>query len=500
MEFFAISHIDQRKSADLLVLPFWQIEEKPIQAFSSSLFKESYRLPIEANDFKAKEGEASLIYLPEGVEKRLLLLGLGPEKKATVESLRKAYGSAGKFCLNKKCEVVNLLLPTSAQLSTEQIAQGVAEGLLLVNYSFDQLKSESIKKDPVRLIEKASLIGASEQAMAKVHHCQGILHGVYLARDLVNRNADDVTPQYLASYALDLAKQFPAVKTTILGKEQIEKEGMGLLVAVSQGAAKDPAFIIVEYRHGEVDGNEHTVIIGKGVTYDTGGLNLKPTGGMETMKCDMAGAAATLGTVLAACKIGLKAHFSIVIAATENAIGSHSYKPGDVFKSFLGKTVEITNTDAEGRLTMADALAYAAAKLSPTRLIDISTLTGAVMVALGEDLAGLFGSDDKLVQDLQAASESTAEHLWHMPLFEDYKEQMKSDIADLRNTAPARWGGAITAALFLKEFVGTLPWAHLDIAGPAFLSKEKRYLPKNGTGMGVRLLIEFLEKSASSNK
>ena len=277
-----------------------------------------------------------------------------------------------------------------------------------------------------------------------------------------------------------------------MGKKQLEKEGFGLLLAVNRGSSCDPALIILQYR-GQPHSNNNTVIVGKGITYDTGGLNLKVGVGMETMKCDMGGAAAVLGTMLAAATLGLKTNLTGVIATTENSIGPDSYKPGDVYTSYLGKTVEIGNTDAEGRLVLADALAYANAKLAPTRMINLATLTGSIVIALGEEATGLMSNSDELSLALSEAGETTYERVWRMPLYDEYQERLKSDFADLINVA-GRPASANLAGMFLKEFVGKTPWAHLDIAGTAYLTKARHYLPKNATGVGVRLLIEFLEQ------
>jgi leucyl aminopeptidase len=275
-------------------------------------------------------------------------------------------------------------------------------------------------------------------------------------------------------------------------KKRIEKEGMGLLLAVNQGSPREPVFIILEYK-GDPRSKDHTVLVGKGVTYDTGGLDLKPSGSMLTMKSDMSGAAIVLGTMLTAVRLELKVNLTIVIAATENCIGSKSYKPGDVFRGYLGKTVEIGNTDAEGRLTLADALAYADANLSPTRMINLATLTGGVVVALGDQITGLMSNNDKLVNQLMKASETAGEPLWRLPLRKEYREFYRSDIADIKNCGSGRAASSITGGLFLEDFVGNTPWAHFDIAGTAFLPKARGYLPQHASGVAVRTLIDFLE-------
>lgn len=269
-----------------------------------------------------------------------------------------------------------------------------------------------------------------------------------------------------------------------------EIEKMGLLMAVSRGSAVDPAFIILSHT-GAPKSKEHTVLVGKGVTYDTGGLNLKPPSSMETMREDMSGAAAVLATVATAAALKLKCNVTAVVPTTENAIGASSYKMGDVYTAYNGTTVEIGNTDAEGRLILADALAYAEKKLKPTRMIDLATLTGSVVIALGDEFAGLFTKDDKLAKTLQQAGKKSQELLWRMPLPKSYFKKLKSNVADLRNIG-SRAGGSIQAALFLEHFVKKTAWAHLDIAGVAFQTSESGYWPKNGVGFGVRLLINFL--------
>lgn len=491
MEFSTVSSLKQRKKADLLVLPFWKDDKGAKSAADSDALSDVVDLPLKVEDFKGKEGEILVLY-PSGLpEKRVALLGLGEKGKISVEILRRAYASLTKFCRQKQLQTLNLLMPEIQSIDEEQTALGISEGLLLSNYSFDSLKHDAVKTEKTVLLKNCVLIGATDAALVRIKKAARVCEGVMLARDLVNGNADDVTPQTLAHMAKTLAKKHKNVKATVFDKKRIEKEGMGLLLAVSRGSSCDPAFIILEYT-GNPKSKDRTVIVGKGVTYDTGGLNLKPTGSMETMKCDMSGAAAALGTVHAAASCGLKKNVTAVIPTTENSIGSRSYKPGDVYKSYSGKTVEIGNTDAEGRLILADALAYASKKLNPSRMIDLATLTGAVVICLGSEATGLMTTDDRLAEGLTKAGEATFERVWRLPLFEEYKKQLKSGIADIKNVG-GRPAGTITAALFLKEFVGDTPWAHLDIAGTAFYEEAKRYHPQFGSGVGVRLLMEFLE-------
>lgn len=486
--FSCLARVDKRAAADAVVLPFW--EKKGVQAATSiTPFTPLLKPAFEAKDFKGKEGELLWLYPQEGKEKRCVLLGLGKEEKLDVDSLRRAYAALVKSCRQKKIESLNLLLPNIVELrriGVDECLKGVCEGILLANYLW-RLKED----DEERLLQKVVLIGVHEEKRSVIQEAQEIAEGVYLVRDLVNGNADVVTPDYLAQSAHAISKKFPVIKTTVWDKARLEKEKLGLILAVGRGSVNEPRLIMMKYE-GHPRSKDHTVLIGKGVTFDTGGLNLKPTGGIETMRDDMAGGAAVMGAVAVAAALKLKVNVTAVVPSVENAIDAKSFKPGDVYKSYLGKTVEVNNTDAEGRLILADAIAFSIKNLRPTRLIDLATLTGSVVVALGNGFAGLFANDDALVKSLQEASEKSHELLWRLPLYSPYKELLSSDIADIKNSG-GRAGGPILAALFLEAFTTTIPWAHLDIAGPAFASKEEHYRPKNGVGFGVRLLVEFLK-------
>lgn len=490
MDFAVASNLVSRKPADLLVLPFWKGKSTAEPAADFAKISSSVKGPITSRDFLAKEGEIAIVYVTGQPETRIVLLGLGDQDKISIEKLRRAYACLAKACRQKKIQEINILVPHIPALTEEGIVRGLSEGLVLTNYAYEKLKHDTIKADPSVLLTRATLIGVGKQELALAKKSSVIAEGVYLARDLVNGNADDINPQYLANLAKDFAKNLPQVKTTVFDKQRIAKEGMGLLMAVSRSSELGPTFIIIEYK-GNPKSKDHSVIIGKGITYDTGGLNLKSSG-METMKCDMGGAAAVFGAIYCAAKLGMKVNLTAVVPATENAIGATSYKPGDVYKSYAGKTVEIGNTDAEGRLVLADALAYVHKNLKPTRMIDLATLTGAMEISLGAETTGLMCSNDALSDALIRAGYETYERLCRFPLYEEYRDQLKSDVADIRNIG-GRAASSITAALFLQEFVGDTPWAHCDIAGTAYLSDARRYNPKHGTGVGVRLLIEFLE-------
>jgi leucyl aminopeptidase len=380
-------------------------------------------------------------------------------------------------------------------MAEEDAVRPIAEGILLTNYLFSHFKGESLKENPCVLLDKATICNVGQRQEDLLAKLSTIASGVYLIRELVNGNADDVTPKMLAETAVSMEKHTPGLKAVILDRKHLEKEKMGLLLAVNRGSALDPYLITLFYK-GNPKSKEHIVLVGKGITYDTGGLALKSPDNMQTMKCDMAGAATVLAAVQTAAALNLKINVTAVAPVTENAIDAKSYKMGDVYRSMSGKTVEITNTDAEGRLILADALTYSVQHLNPSLIIDLATLTGGIVVALGEDIAGLFTNDDRLAQDLNTASQATGENLWRMPLNPDYKELLKSEIADMLNSA-GKSSSSITAALFLQEFCESVPWAHIDMAGSAFLSKPKFYHTARGTGYGLRLLIDFLERRSS---
>lgn len=488
MIFSATSSYEERTESDVLVVPF-VISKKKAKAFTDlKKLPKDIETPVELHDFKGKDGELLFLYHHGGKEKRIVLLGLGEESQLTHEKYRRAYGALAKACVTKKLSHLNLILPQKIDAAC---LRGLVEGILSVNYVFDQLKGKNDEKEPAKLIKKAHLIGAQRQQIQQAHQLETIYDGVYLARDLVNGNADDVTPQFLCGVAKGFAKEFSKAKVTILDKKRLEKEKLGLILAVNRGSHQEPALIMIEYK-GNSKSKEITALIGKGVTYDTGGLNLKPTGSMETMKCDMGGAAAVLGTLYAAMKLELPVNLIGVIPTTENSISAHSYKPGDVYTSYSGKTVEIGNTDAEGRLILADAISYTQKHYQPSRIIDLATLTGAVDIALGNEASGLFCNDDKLAKGLEEAGNLTFERVWRLPMFKEYGEQLKSDIADIKNIG-GRPAGSITAAKFLEAFLEKdTPWAHLDIASTAYYNESKRYHPKFGSGVGVRLLIQYL--------
>lgn len=493
---FTTESFQKRSEADLLVLPFWSGKKSAEPAAEFSSLKGEIAAAVKSKDFLGKEGEVTLLYSTKQPEPRIALLGLGEREKVTKEKLRRAYASLVKGCRKQKVKALNLAVPDVESMSKGEVIQGVSEGLLLANYAFERLKTQLPEEDRAVFISKVALLGQDAKALAIAKKHATIAEGVYFVRNLVNGNADEITPQRLGQIAQEIAKGNPKLKATVFDKKRIIKEKMGLLLAVNRGSNLDPAFIILEYA-GDPKSKDRTVLVGKGVTYDTGGLSLKPVhppgaSTMGAMKCDMAGAAIVLGAVQTAARLGLKVNLTAVVPTTENSIGSRSYKPGDVYVGYDGKSVEVVDPDAEGRLILADALAYAVRNLKPSRIIDLATLTGSIEIALGNEAAGLFSNDDALADALLHAGTETYERLWRMPMFEEYRDQIKSEIADIKNVG-GRPAGATTAAYFLKEFVGDTPWAHCDIAAVSFLGEARRYHPKHGSGIGLRLLIAFLE-------
>ena len=317
-----------------------------------------------------------------------------------------------------------------------------------------------------------------------------IAEAVSLARDLGNSPGNDINPSYLAATAQTLAET-TSLSCQLLEQAEMEELNMGCLLGVAQGSAQPPAFIILEHTPRGANGAP-IVLVGKGLTFDSGGISIKPAGGMEDMKMDMSGGAAVLGTMQALARLNYPRRVVGLVPASENLPSGTAVKPGDILRAMSGKTVEVINTDAEGRLILADALAYAVEKYKPACIIDLATLTGAVVVALGSQATGMMGTDDDMMTRLREAGERCAERVWQLPLFDEYSKQIKSDFADIKNTG-GREAGSIIGGAFLKEFVGDTPWVHLDIAGMAWTREGKPYVPKGSTGWGIRLLLETLE-------
>ncbi len=443
---------------------------------------------IESGDFKGKESEIAVVYLDRGsLSRRLLLVGLGQRKKLSLEKYRRAAANAAKRARSLKARTIVLALPTIQKQHADAVI-AFAEGSALALYRYDKYlsKKEEDEVQPDSIILCSDDSQTARLAPSAIEHAQVIIEATHFARDLANAPGSEIYPETLAQAALDSAKR-AGYGATILDEDEIKELGMGGVIAVCRGSARSPRFIILEY--GKPNKNT-IVLVGKGVTFDTGGISLKPAANMSEMKMDKSGAAAVIGTFEAASRLKLPVHLVGLIPAVENMPGGNATRPGDIIRHYNGKTSEVDNTDAEGRLILADALAYAD-KYKPAAVIDLATLTGACVVALGHFATGMMGNDNKLMDRLKAAGEKTYERVWPLPLFDEYEKLIKSDVADVKNTG-GRWAGAITAAWFLKKFIGNYKWVHLDIAGTGILEEAGEYTPKGGSGVGVRLLTEFL--------
>jgi len=441
---------------------------------------------IAEAEFKGKEGTSVAARVGSGsAVRKVILVGLGRPDGLKLDSLRRAGAASARVAKKEKCKKVGIWLPVW-QGQADLSAQAIAEGAELALYEDTRFKSDpEEKKFSVEQVELLGL-GDQESAIAKARQ---ICSGVILARELVAAPANVVTPVTLAETAQAIARDH-GMEVEILEREDCQKLGMGAYLGVAQASDLPPKFIHLTYRPSGTP-RRKLAIVGKGLTFDSGGLNIKVAGsGIEMMKTDMGGAGATLGAAKAIGQLKPDVEVHFISAATENMISGHAIHPGDILTASNGKTIEINNTDAEGRLTLADALVFAE-KLGVDAILDLATLTGACVIALGDDIAGLWSTDDEIAQQLTQASELAGEKLWRMPFEEKYFEGMKSIVADMKNTGP-RPGGAITAALFLKQFVKETPWAHLDVAGPVWTDKENGYNSAGATGFGVRTLVNWV--------
>jgi leucyl aminopeptidase len=441
-------------------------------------------------EFTGKVNTTRLIHtLGKLPAERLLLVGLGKKTGLDDGRLRQAAGNAVQALRAARVASFATALHLAGTGNTAR--EATCEGFLLGSYSFDEYKTKD-KDDRFRFEGMTLLlprVTAIKDARAGIERTLAVCRGVNLARDLVSHPGNVVTTGYLARTARELAARH-ALTCRVLELDELEQLGMNALVAVGKGSAEPPRLIILEYRGGG-EKERPVVLVGKGITFDSGGISIKPGAGMEEMKTDMAGAAAVLGTMEAAATLKLPFNLVGIVPTAENMPDGKAYKPGDVVTSLSGQTIEITNTDAEGRLILCDALHYARTHFKPAAMIDLATLTGACVVALGHEATGMMGNDRRLIEKLRRAGERCGERVWELPLWDEYGEAMKSDIADLKN-AGSRDGGSITAGWFLKQFVGKTRWAHLDIAGTAWGDKARPCAPKGATGVGVRLLIEYL--------
>ncbi len=474
---------------EVLTLP------EPIANFDQSVLGGTLAELIAEAEFKA-EADSSVGGRVGGTSpiRKVLILGLGEPSKATTDTWRKAGAQALRWGNQQKCKTLAIACPLY-NADQPLTAQALAEGILLANHQDKRFRSQSSNgKNAEPTVSRVELLELGDQSTA-IATAQTIVKGVILARELVSAPANVVTPSKLAETAQEIAQTCPLFTIEILEREDCAKLGMGAFLGVAQASSLPPKFIHLTYRDGTGSAPKKKVaLIGKGLTFDSGGLNLKTGAGssIELMKIDMAGAAAVLGCAQVIGQLqpqGIEVHF--IIAACENMISGNALHPGDILTASNGKTIEVNNTDAEGRLTLADALVFAD-KLGVDAIVDLATLTGACIVALGDSIGGLWSTSDELALAIEKSAKLAGEKIWRMPLEESYFEQMKSVVADMKNTG-SRSGGAITGALFLQKFVEhTKAWAHLDIAGPVWTDKESGYNNAGGTGYPVRTLVNLL--------
>ncbi|OHD67382.1 MAG: hypothetical protein A2W19_00255 [Spirochaetes bacterium RBG_16_49_21] len=442
---------------------------------------------IDLDFFKGKQSETA--FLPFADNPALMLCGLGKEEEIDGESLRRSAAAVAGLCRDKSIDKINVIAPDIESIDPAHILSSLAEGIYLANYGFDKYKTKKSDEGKPRLASALFYTAAANPAplLAKIKIVCG---NTLLCRDLVNETSEKSDSRAIALAAKALAR-LPGVTCTVYGKKEIEKMKMGLLLAVNKGSKRPPQFVVLRYR-GDRKSNKYFTMIGKGITFDSGGMNLKPTGNIEDMRTDMAGAAAVLFALKSAAELRLKKNLYALLPLTENMLSNDSYRPGDVFTAYNGTTVEIGNTDAEGRLVLADALAFAEKKLKPDCIVDIATLTGACVATFGEHTAGYMTPDEDLAGLLEAAGAATGDRVWRLPLLKDYEDNLKSDIADITNISAEKNAGTIIGAVFLKNFIASTAWAHIDIAGTARYTKQRGYRPKNATGYGVRLLLELV--------
>jgi len=443
---------------------------------------------IGQGEIKGKLNEVTVIHsLGKLPAARVVVLGLGKRDELSCDRVRMAVGEACRR-LQQRGISHAATVALGAGISVDVAAQAVTEGALLGSYSFRRHMTKEAEHGELKQL---TIVEADETKLPLLQ--QGSYKGrvlaeaTKLARDMVNEPANYMTPSRMAEVAASLAQTY-GLELEVLEREQMRELGMGVLLGVTQGSRQPPKFIVLHYRRDD-SAQIDLALVGKGITFDSGGISIKPSEGMEEMKSDMAGGAVVMAVISAVAQIKPKINVVAIAPCTENLPSGEALKPGDVLTAMNGKTIEIISTDAEGRLILADALSYAN-KLGAKRIVDVATLTGACHIALGNDCSGVFGNNQELVDKLIAASVDAGELMWQLPLYEQAKEQLKSEVADIKNVG-GKWGGAITAAHFLAEFAGNTPWVHLDIAGTSLSEKDRGYIVKGATGVAVRTLVNL---------
>lgn len=481
-------------SSPLLALPFPKgtTTLSGAMAAADTLTGGDLKRAVDRGDITGKKEETFLLFPPKGSgPDRILIVGAGESDEMDTEVLRQIFGRAVRVAESLRLTGLSGWVDPAFPLPPFLFAQAATEGVVLAAWRFRELKGKEDPEEPKADVTKFSLVcGEAEGKEARLGLDIGLAQGrgENLARTLQNRPGNVATPTHLAEEARRLGKEH-GLDVTVLGPKEMKAEGMGALLAVSQGSKQEPRLMILEHKGGKKK-DPPLVLVGKGLTFDAGGISLKPSSGMEDMKFDMSGGAAVLGAMQAVAELSLPLNVTGIVPSSENLPSGKAVKPGDVIRTREGKTVEVVNTDAEGRLILADALSYAQT-LEPAAVVDCATLTGACVVALGHQASAVLGTDDDLIQELREAGDRSGERCWPLPLWKEYKKQLDSTVADLMNVG-GRPAGTITAATFLKEFVGDMPWAHLDIAGTAYGDGKLSYHRKGGFGVPTRLLLEWV--------
>ena len=484
------ARIDQKQTSLLVIGVFEGDQDFPHSKDLDSSVSSSIRETLENKEFRGTFGSSIVVYtLGKWPIKKIMLLGLGKREKFTDETARISAGKA-----TRKAQELGIKEFSIMQFSNldEGLVEAMTEGIALALYSFDKYKEA---KEPTSRIEEVTILINSDplRFQSVVEKANIIVEAVNFARDIGNLPPNDCPPAHLASIAVSVAQDY-GIKARIMDRYELENMGMGGIVAVGKGSNNPPKLIVLEYTGANDPQQKPYLLVGKAVTFDTGGISIKPSEKMDEMKFDKCGGCTVLAIIRAIASMKLAVNVVGIVPSVENMPSATSYRPGDIIKMYNGKSVEVLNTDAEGRMILGDAIAYGVSTYGPKAVIDLATLTGAAIIALGANVAAMMGSNKQLIDRLRKLSDKTGEKMWELPLYDEYHEQIRSNYADIKNIG-GRPGGAITAAAFLSNFVNEVPWVHIDIAGTAWTQEgthEKSYNPRGATGFGVRTLVKLL--------
>jgi leucyl aminopeptidase len=484
------ARIDQKQTSLLVIGVFEGDQDFPHSKDLDPSVSSSIRETLENKEFRGIFGSSIVVYtLGKGSMKKIILLGLGKREKFTNESARICAGKA-----TRKAQELGIKEFSMLQFSNldDGLVEAMTEGIALALYSFDKYKEA---KEPASKIEEVTILINSDSLrfQSVVEKANILVEAVNFARDIGNLPPNDCPPAHLASIAVSLAQDY-GIKARIMDRYELENMGMGGIVAVGKGSNNPPKLIVLEYTGANDAQQKPYLLVGKAVTFDTGGISIKPSEKMDEMKFDKCGGCTVLAIIRAIASMKLAVNVVGIVPSVENMPSATSYRPGDIIRMYNGKSVEVLNTDAEGRMILADAIAYGIATYGPKAVIDLATLTGAAIIALGANVAALIGNNKQLVDRLRKLSDKLGEKMWELPLYDEHHEQIRSHYADIKNIG-GRPGGAITAAAFLSNFVNDVPWVHIDIAGTAWTQEgthEKSYNHRGATGFGVRTLVKLL--------